>query len=590
MILPIVFTVLLLSSGIGPTSEPADSSGAIRVGHVHFLGNHSFNDRALRRWMNLQPSGLFAHTTYDPERLEADLERLRTFYRGEGFLRARVQVATEFRNGKVDLSIRIDEGPRWSLTDCEVLVPDGSEGLRDSLLAILEIRPPGPYRLQKILADRNRLVAQLVSSGHLDARVVLEENRADSCRSARIRYLVFPGPRARLRDLSIEALRKTRPSVVAREMLIQPGDLLLPSKVAESKVDLLRTGLFSDVAITPSPADSGSEEKTLIVIATETQGGALGAGFGYGTSDRLRLLASVEQRNLGGDGVRVALSGRLGERRRGVECELALPWIGRSRVTTGLDFAVERLTPPAFVADQTRGSVSFSHPFGLLWKGELGYRAERVNFLELRGAGPWPTHSNIGALNAGVSRDSRIDLSWPQQGSYLDLAEEVSAPALGSSRLYSRSEIRRMTFTSNGSLILATRGDLGWILVGRHQDGIPPNERYFTGGGRTIRGFPEDALGPVDSSGRPQGGGFLLLACVEARHPLARRVGVSAFVDSGTLVNRPVELNFRSWSVGAGPGLVLDSPVGRLRLEAGFPVTRARRRGVQFYAGTGAAF
>jgi outer membrane protein insertion porin family len=77
---------------------------------------------------------------------------------------------------------------------------------------------------------------------------------------------------------------------------------------------------------------------------------------------------------------------------------------------------------------------------------------------------------------------------------------------------------------------------------------------------------------------------------METRIELFWRLGATAFLDAGDVVNHAEALAWRTISVGAGGGLLVDSPVGRVRVYLAVPLTARFRDGVQAYVATGAAF
>jgi outer membrane translocation and assembly module TamA len=77
---------------------------------------------------------------------------------------------------------------------------------------------------------------------------------------------------------------------------------------------------------------------------------------------------------------------------------------------------------------------------------------------------------------------------------------------------------------------------------------------------------------------------------METRIELIWRLGATVFLDAGDVVDHADALAWRSISVGAGTGLLIDSPVGRVRAYLAFPLTPRFRDGVQANVATGAAF
>jgi translocation and assembly module TamA len=565
-----------------------------RVAEIRFAGNHTFGDRALLRWMALRAPGFPVHTDFSSSELLSDLERLRRFYRGEGFLAVHLDATIETveRGEGVRLDIRVDEGPRWNLTGCELSL-DGAEAtptLGDSLLRGLEVSRPGPYRPRALVTDRDRLERQLTAGGLLDARVLPLVSRDDSCRLVRLRWSVDTGPRARYAGARVYGLERVRESVVTREVAVRPGRLLRPTDIELTRQNLLRTGLFSAAAVISAPRDSGLADKHLVILVRERSGGSMGAGIGYGTSDHARMLASFEHRNLGGRGQRFSIRGVYGERRRGGEAEFVFPWLLGRRLALALSAGHERNSPPAWTAETTRGSLHLVRQVGPSTRTDLGYRLERQQLIKVRAQSGSPGRTRVGTFSLGVIRDTRDDLRRPRSGSYLRLEQAWSAPWLGSLRHFARTDLERVRHSTFGPLAFSFRTHLGWIAPQSSGSSAPLTERYFAGGQGTVRGFPEEAIGPLDVNGLPMGGRILATATVEGRLELVWKLGAIGFVDAGDVVDRARALALRRVSVGAGAGLLVDSPVGRVRAYLAFPLTAHFADGVQVNVATGAAF
>jgi outer membrane protein assembly factor BamA len=609
---PFLVSAVLLLAALASAARAVDGP---RVAGVRIEGNRTFSRHVLVRWMTLQSPGMFTHSDFSTGEFLSDLERLRRAYRGEGFLAVRIEglvdpdtsasapvpppaavVGSEadsvWLSGKVRLRVRIDEGPRWKLTGCELRLagPESTPALHDSLLGQLELSRPGPYRLRAVVTDRERLERIVGSRALLDARVRPEASRDDSCHLARLRWSIETGPRARYAGVRVYGLDRVHESTVAREVAVRPGHLLRATDIESTRRNLLRTGLFPEVEVIPAPGDSGLAEKHLVIIVRERPGGSIGPGFGFGTSDHARILLSLDHRNLDGRGLRLSLRAVYGERRRGGEGEIVFPWFLGHRLSLAIGGGHERTSRPSWTAELTRGSLHLARQLGSQLRGDLGYALERQQLLTVRAGSGAPGRTRVGTFLLGLARDTRDDLRRPRQGSYLHLEQDWSVPWLGGLHHFARTDIEGIRHRSRGPFTVSLRGHAGWIAPQAAGSAAPVSERYFAGGLRTIRGFPEDGVGPRDAAGDPAGGRLLATGTVESRCRLFWLLGGSLFVDAGDLVDHANALAWRNTSVGAGGGLFLDSPVGRVRLYLAFPVTSRFRHAPQVYAATGAAF
>jgi outer membrane translocation and assembly module TamA len=101
-------------------------------------------------------------------------------------------------------------------------------------------------------------------------------------------------------------------------------------------------------------------------------------------------------------------------------------------------------------------------------------------------------------------------------------------------------------------------------------DELLPVDRFFAGGGTTVRGYAENGLGPLYPDGTPSGGRSMLVVNQEARVSLGRWLGALAFVDAGNAFDR-AQFSAPDLRVGYGIGLRVNSPIGLLRLDFGVP-------------------
>ena len=97
---------------------------------------------------------------------------------------------------------------------------------------------------------------------------------------------------------------------------------------------------------------------------------------------------------------------------------------------------------------------------------------------------------------------------------------------------------------------------------------LPPSQRFFAGGDRSVRGYRYEKLGPTDTTGAVVGGRYLVTANVEVDYLFFRNYGAAVFYDAGNAANEPWPDVKRS----VGIGMRWRSPVGMLRIDIAHPL------------------
>ena len=123
---------------------------------------------------------------------------------------------------------------------------------------------------------------------------------------------------------------------------------------------------------------------------------------------------------------------------------------------------------------------------------------------------------------------------------------------------YRFQRMRRLVLASAARIGLATALD-GQLLI--------PSERFFAGGARTVRGVPENSLGPRDIFGDAAGGGALVVFNQEVRFPLYRWFSGVGFVDVGNVFEGPRTIDFADLAGSFGGGLRVATPFVLLRAD-----------------------
>ena len=183
--------------------------------------------------------------------------------------------------------------------------------------------------------------------------------------------------------------------------------------------------------------------------------------------------------------------------------------------------------------------------------------------------------SNARLVLPGIAYDhKRADRDvFPTRGRRFTVELRGTGQFLGSDTSFLQATTSlRLVHSINDDNRLLTRATLGFTAKSEFFE-LPPSVRYFAGGDESVRGFDYNTLGPTDELGNVIGGSHLLVASAEYEHRVRGNFYGAIFVDAGNAFDGfDVDP-----AIGAGLGLIWQSPVGPLRFYLAHPVNKSDR-------------
>jgi outer membrane protein assembly factor BamA len=177
-------------------------------------------------------------------------------------------------------------------------------------------------------------------------------------------------------------------------------------------------------------------------------------------------------------------------------------------------------------------------------------------------------------LRVTQSLDFRDNAVLPTKGWHLENPLEVGAAVGGLSTTYLKAGLTGGWYHKlNRDYHLGFGGEWGVLIPSGDSGDLPIDLRLFNGGARSVRSFPERELGPT-FDGYPTGGEGMWNTNLELMRNITDSVKAVAFVDSGTLARNFEDIGSESIEMAAGIGIRLDLPIGPVRLEYGYNLTR----------------
>ena len=474
--------------------------------------------------------------------------------------------------------------------------------------AAFTLQPGDPARAAAVLAAGQSVLDTLLEESFALATLSEPDAVVDhAARTLDILYLAEPGPRLGLGAVEVIGLDRLRKDAVQRRLGLTLGEPFSPSRLETARRDLLASGALAWARLTPATAPDEQGRLPLRLEVAERPLRALRLGGAYSSDIGGSLTASWTHRNLFGRAEQLTLGAEVGELTANRPDELGylttvtlrLPDVWRRDLNLRFDLGATREFLDAYDRDAANAAVSLERRFSAEWSGRagLGFDVSRVTQDDVT------QDYRLLSLPASVMHDSTDDPLDPARGIRLTVqliptgALEgagqgfVLGRATGSAYLDLSNLLQSVPAPADrsGRRILATRLALG-SLVGTAADAVPPDWRFYSGGGGSVRGYPFQSIGPETSSGQPAGGDGLLEMALELRQRFGAKWGLAGFLDAGAISANGLAGADRL-AVGFGLGLRYYTPIGPVRVDVATPLTQ--REGidpVQLYIGIGQAF
>lgn len=533
-------------------------------------------------------------TLFEAERIAEEAQaRAMAWLRSEGYYAA--EVTPETSENPVSARLVIAPGTRFLFDAATVNytgAPPSTSAASAVTVAMNRVRAGAPARAADVLDAEARAVVALQEAGYADAdagkrRVVVDHATA----RVAVAYNLTAGAPVRLGDVRAEPGDIFRPAFVRSLRNWRAGEDYTPENLTRLRRDLAGTGAVSRVSTRlAEPGPDGTRDVILDIEAAKRN--AYEFGFGYSTTEGLGLDAQWTRRNLTGRADALTLSTTLGGMLQSVNVELTRPHAAGLGHARSFGASISREDTDAF----TREGVAVFTSVDAAPRLRLGHNyGLRLSADHYDNANDSVSNAYVLSTFAGIRRDTTNFTLDPHNGSIVDLRIEPSISTGDASIAFVRGVAEGRLYESFGDhdqLTLAGRGRVGWLaaLAGSADD-VPPDRRFYAGGGGSVRGYRYDSIYPPerDVLGLSPGGEGLLETSIEARWRFDDRYGAVAFVDGGTAFDEWSKAADLSWGVGVGFRYNLG--FAPLRVDLAFPLDKGESsQDFALYVSLGQAF
>lgn len=506
-------------------------------------------------------------------------------------LRARGYYAASvaFTKGSASLSGHYDiqYGPRYSISVLHIIpdkyaaaLPEDAPGAGDILDA------------EKLLLAQGGLQRNIGHGRCFYDLSVTNRVRLDAfSHTGDVELIADAGRESHFGALSVEGNGSVRESYLRRVVPWKEGECFRREKLENYKTALLQSGLFSQADfILPEggPAQDGNVPATLRL--KERAPRTVAAGLTYYSDEGPGGVASWEHRNFLGAAEKFKAELNVSILKQSLGADFSKPYFLRKDQNLLLNAELRRQDTDAFEELALDAGGAISRKFGKHLSASTGIEASllRINDNTLE------TSETYGLLSAPqtLSYDTRDDSLDPHAGINLSLSAAPFFDILGQADPFFKVQLASsgyLSFGANDTVTLAAKGGIGTIQ-GAEIDSIPATERFYAGGGGSVRGYGHQEVGP-QKDGDPSGGLSLATLSFEIRTKFTDKFGGVAFIDAGS-VGEDSAPDFDNVAVGAGVGVRYYTAFGPIRFDIATPLTQKDNleQNYQFYISIGQAF
>jgi outer membrane protein insertion porin family len=501
-----------------------------KVRRINIIGNERFRDKQLFGEMATKASRfmtmLSSNTSYDPDRLAYDQQKLRLFYLTNGYADFRViSAVAELTSNKQDFIITyvVEEGERYKFGDVDV-----KSEIRDfqpeMLKKLLPMKTGDWYDAKQVEDTVESLSETAGLFGYAFADINPEFRRDPETLTMAITFNVGESPRTYVERIDVNGNTLTHDKVVRREFRLNEGDAFNSFGVKRTENRINSLGYFQENLEIERKPGSAPDQIVLETNVEEKPTGELSLSAGYSSTENMLLQASVRQRNFRGLGQQLQASVSYSSYARSIELGFTEPYLLDRNISIGGSIYRRDLSSYNFIDNdrqttfeqvttgfQFNVGVPLNEYLSLFGRYTLNYDDVTLDestyyfgdACDPLVAGRYlcdaigkRTTSLVGFTLAYDNRDNRLR---PTRGQSLSLSGDFAG--LGGSVSYARARLAGSKHFNLGSrfiLNLSAEGGYIYPFGGRPtptSDKVRLTDRFFLGEPQ-MRGFDIRGVGP----------------------------------------------------------------------------------------------
>jgi outer membrane protein insertion porin family len=585
-----------------------DEGPKVKIRKIDFVGNKAISDGTLKHQLkeNTERGAFsdFIHFptwflsligdkgTYQEQKFDEDAEKIVSYYRDHGYLRANVGIPElkELSNSDdkktrwVELKVPITEGPRYKVGSFDVA---GNTVVKSDYLKPLFKMVPGEYYGEKRIRKGLEKAREVYGTGgyyeftgfpdykfHDDpnpnepeAPAALKAPDAPKATDAAplvdVTMRMQEGQQFFVNRITFTGNTTTRDNVIRREMRLVENGVFNTEALKYSVKRLNQLGYFKALEGKPGEVDvqktPNEPNKVDVKLKLEEQNrNQLTFGAGVSEFEGFFGQLSFQTANFLGRGESLTLSMSAGSRAQNYSVAFSEPFLFDRNITGGANiFKADVRYIGQFTQKSSGAVVTMGFPISGFSRMFVNYSYERVRVTEiadvyqspdvlarnpflrdslLLGVGGERTISKVVPSYVYNTVDQPI---FPTNGKRFTTSIDLAG--LGGNTNFYKPMIEGVWFVKqNNRLTLGMRAQAEYIHTFTGSKELPIFQKLFLGGEYSVRGFDIRTIGPQDPvTGLVLGGNKSLLFNFEEQITIAGPVRLIAFYDAGQVQAGP---------------------------------------------------
>ncbi len=583
----------------------------VTVKEIRFVGTHAISTAELKGAMITQEGSFWSFLssagTYREDAFARDEYVLQGLYYDRGYLyvkfgKAAIELSPDRRF--IFITIPIEEGDPYDIGKID-LSGDLLEP-KEKLLALVETRPGKRFSKTILQRDLQVLADVYKDKGYAYANVTPDTDVHAEAKTVDVNFSFQKGNLVTIEKIEMVGNTRTRDKVIRREMRINEGDLYSGTGIRVSKARITALGYFDSVEIN-TRRGSADDKMVVEVTVKEKLTGTFQLGFGFAGGENFFGQAQLSQNNLFGYGHTATLSFQISSLRQLFQLSYLDPYFLDTAWTASVDLYRSELIFTGFDRQAVGGALTGGYEIFEDLRFFSTYTLENVEViptgtstLQLRNQF---TAGRTSSIRFSFNYDKRDNRLFPTNGHLESASAEFATSLLGSQNLFQRYRlIERRYRPLFWGLVAKVNLSLGYIKATDPLNRpVSISEKFFAGGINSIRGYSLRSISPTKkilASRDPDaglldyavGGNKELITNWEIEFPIVESAGIRGvvFYDMGNVFaenenffhssQRPDANGNGTLPLGlflsTGFGVRWFSPLGPLRFEVGFPLTR----------------